>query len=115
LSVLTAEFGRKKVEELLKKFDFMYIVDLSNPTHLLKSQPWNQKWKTWLVIQYSMRFDLQAQHYINCGFAQINYLVLNMAVYFYKELNGLKSLVLCSTAEFYSENKTKRGKYIMNI
>jgi hypothetical protein len=70
---------------------------------------------TWLEIQYSMRFDLQAQIYINCGFAEINYLVLNIAVHFYKELNELKSLVLCSTADFYSENKTKRGKYIVNI
>jgi hypothetical protein len=25
--------------------------------------------KSWLEIQYSMRFDLQAQIYINCGFA----------------------------------------------
>jgi hypothetical protein len=34
-----------------------------------------------------------------------------MAVYFYKELNELRSLVLGSTADFYSEDKTKRGIY----
>ena len=36
-----------------------------------------------------------------------------MAVYFYKDLNELGSLVLdlCGTADFYSENKTKRGIY----
>ena len=62
-----------------------------------------------------MRFDLQAQIYINCGFSKINYLILNIEVHFYKESNELKSLVLCSTADFYSENKTKRGKYIVNI
>jgi hypothetical protein len=40
---------------------------------------------------------------------------VDIAVHFYKELNELKSLVLCSTADFYSENNTKRGKYTMNI
>jgi hypothetical protein len=66
----------------------------------------------WLEIQYSMRFDLQAQIYINCGFAKINYLVLNIAVHFYKESNELKSLVLCSPADFYSENMQIYCEYI---
>jgi hypothetical protein len=29
----------------------------------------NVGYVAWLEIQYSMRFDLQAQIYINCGFA----------------------------------------------
>ena len=63
-----------------------------------------------------MRFDLKSHIYINCGFALINYLIFkNIAVHFYKDLNEVKSLVLCSTADLYSENETKRGKYIVNI
>ena len=62
-----------------------------------------------------MRFDLQAQIYINCGFAKINYLILNIAVHFYKESNELKSLVLCSTADFsynFNYTSTRREKYL---
>jgi hypothetical protein len=99
-----------------------YAVSLSRTRHLVATRLRSEFLKerdidTWLEIQYSMRFDLQAQIYINFGFAYINYLVLNIAVHFYKELNelNLKSLFLCSTADFYSENKTKHGKYIVNI